>query len=101
MSLKLQININKKDDCVEFVPSKLDAKTGDQIFWTNNDDKPHWPGLPDEGEDKPRNDTFFMPNQIAPGGTSDIFTPGAATTNNYACSIHPDEKGTIKVTRDP
>ena len=69
----------------------LDAKTGDQIFWTNNDDEAHWPGLPDD-------DTFFMPNQIAPGSTSSIFAPGLAETLNYVCSLHPDETGTIEVT---
>ncbi len=91
MALQRQIRIKKDGNTVTFDPSELDAKTGDQIFWTNNDDEAHWPGMPDD-------DTFFMPNQIAPGSSSSIFAPGLAETLNYVCSIHPDETGTIKVT---
>ena len=91
--LQYQININKNGDCVTFDPPVLKAQVGDQIFWTNNDDKPHWPGLPDDKE-------FFMTNQIAQGSTSSIFSPGAPDTLDYVCSLHPDaeEKGTIVVT---
>lgn len=91
MAIQRQIHINRNGNSVTFDPSELDAKTGDQIFWTNNDDEAHWPGLPE-------NDAFFMPNQIAPGGTSSIFSPGGPDTLDYVCSLHPDETGTITVT---
>jgi plastocyanin len=81
-----------------FDPPDLPAQPLDQIFWTNNDpDEAHWPGLlDDEGNiDK----TFFMPNQIAPNGdVSATFAPTAAATFKYACSLHPEEQGTITVT---
>ena len=91
MALQRQIKINRDGGNVTFDPSELNAKAGDQIFWTNNDDEAHWPGLPDD-------DSFFMPNQIAPGGTSSIFSPGRPDVFDYVCSIHPDETGTITVT---
>jgi hypothetical protein len=40
-----------------------------------------------------------MPNQIAADGdSSPIFAPSAPATFKYACSLHPDEKGSITVT---
>lgn len=80
-----------------FDPDPLEANPRDQIFWTNNDGEAHWPGrLNDDGSiDR----TFFMPNQIAPNGdVSAIFSPSAPATFEYACSLHPDERGTIQVT---
>ncbi len=67
-------------------PSPLDVRVGDQVFWTNNDSEPHWPGLSNQGTliDK----TFFMPNQIAADSSSDTFAPGVAETLEYVCSIH-------------
>jgi plastocyanin len=98
-----QININTNTGVaspgVIFDPSPLAANTRDQIFWTNNDTKPHWPGL--LNADGTINTTFFMPNQIAEDGdTSPIFSPGNATTFTYKCSIagHDNETGTITVT---
>lgn len=90
MALQLQIKINKNGNSVTFDPLVLNASPGDQIFWTNNDDEAHWPGLPG-------NNTFFMPNQIAPGGTSSIFSPSATATYDYVCSLHPGETGTITI----
>jgi plastocyanin len=92
---------------VSFDPSPLDAQVGDQIFWTNNDSEPHWPGL--KNEDGSIDETFFMPYQIA--GASDMgpsssptFSPGVAATLEYVCSLHCEagqpcnEAGTIVVT---
>lgn len=82
---------------VAFDPDPLQAEVRDQIFWSNRDSEPHWPGrLKDDGSiDR----TFFMSNQIAPNGdVSPIFSPSGATTYRYACSLHPDEQGTIEVT---
>lgn len=91
MALQRQIRIKREGGTVTFDPPDLDANVGDQIFWTNDDDQAHWPGLSG-------NDTFFMPNQIAPQSTSPIFSPGAAAQYDYVCSLHPGETGKITIT---
>jgi|ERR1700674_1505518 len=103
MPIQQQININKSGGGVTFSPSPLQANTRDQIFWTNNDSKPHWPGL--LNSDGTINTTFFMPNQIAENGdVSPIFSPSSPTPPGtpftYKCSIlgHENETGTITVT---
>jgi plastocyanin len=91
-----QINITKESGVVTFNPAALTATARDQIFWTNNDDVAHWPGL--LNTDGTINTTFFMPNQIAGNGdTSAIFTPSTPFTYQYVCSLHPNEKGSIVV----
>lgn len=95
MPIQLKISIDKKvppPPGATFTPQSLSASVGDQIFWTNNDSVAHWPGrLKDDGAiDK----KFFMPNPIAEDGdTSPIFSPGAAFSYTYACSLHPNEQG--------
>jgi plastocyanin len=97
MPNQLQININRSATGVIFSPNPLAANALDQIFWTNNDNVPHWPGL--LNADGTINKTFFMPNQIAANGdTSATFSPSKPATLPYACSLHPNEKGTITVT---
>ena len=91
MAIQRQIKINKNGNSVTFDPPVLNAHTGDQIFWTNNDNEAHWPGLSDD-------EKFFIPNQIAPKNPSSIFTPGRAQELDYVCSIHPGETGRIVVT---
>jgi plastocyanin len=96
MPNQLQIKITKVAAVVTFSPNPQPAVAMDQIFWTNNDDTPHWPGL--LNGDGTINTTFFMPNQIAGNGdTSPIFAPSTAITYQYVCSLHPNEKGTIVV----
>jgi plastocyanin len=102
--LQRQININKNvpgpAPRVTFDPDPLAAFTRDQIFWTNNDTEPHWPGL--LNADGTINTTFFMPNQIAGNGdTSATFSPSTPATFTYVCSLHKDEKGTITITPSP
>lgn len=88
---------------VTFDPNPLQANPADQIFWTNNDSQPHWPGrLKADGT---IDTTFFMPNQIAPDGdVSAVFSTivksdpnDPDTLLNYACSLHPPEKGSITI----
>lgn len=96
---KITINKNKQGPSprATFAPNPLAAKTRDQIFWTNKDRVAHWPGL--LNDDKTINTTFFMPNKIAPNGdSSHTFSPTVPGSFTYACSIHPDEQGTITVT---
>lgn len=98
MPIQRQININKSGSSVTFSPNPLQANALDQIFWTNNDDKPHWPGLADD-TGKVTDPTFFMPNQIAANGdVSPVFAPSGTATYKYACSLHANETGSIDVT---
>ena len=57
-SLQRRVSVDPSPLKVSFDPSPLDVEVGDQIFWTNNDSQPHWPGLkkPDGSIDE----TFFM-----------------------------------------
>lgn len=48
------------------------VEVGDEVFWRNNDSKPHWPGVVNYP-------TYFMPNQIAPGSSSSAWVPDAGT----------------------
>ena len=78
---------------VSFDPNPLQANPADQIFWTNNDTQPHWPGLAG-------NPTFFISNQIAPGGdVSPVFSTIVSGTLNYVCTIagHQNETGSIVI----
>lgn len=99
MAFQYQININPTGGSprIAFNPNPLPANALDQIFWTNNDSVAHWPGL--LNGDGTVNQTFFIPNQIAPNGdTSAIFCPAVApATFRYVCSLHPDEKGVVGV----
>lgn len=83
---------------IAFSPNPLNARTADQIFWTNNDIQPHWPGR--RNADGTINKTFFMANQIAPGGdTSAVFSTIVTGTLNYVCTIegHVNETGSIVI----
>jgi plastocyanin len=89
-----QININKTPGGTGYTyePSTLNnVAIGDQIIWTNNDDKPHWPGVTG-------NDKYFMQTQIAPNSPSSTFVPGVNGTIVYVDSRDPlGPKGTINV----
>jgi plastocyanin len=90
------ININKGPTGAVFSPNPLtNVALGDQIIWANNDTIPHWPGL--VNEDGSIDKTFFMPNQIAANSSTSAIGLGKATTLNYACSLHPSERGSIQV----
>jgi plastocyanin len=84
MPFTWQININKNTGgtpAYRYDPPQLNnVAIGDQIMWTNNDDKPHWPALAD-------NQTYFMPNQIAPHSPSDCFVPGVNGLLTYVDSL--------------
>jgi plastocyanin len=99
MPLNWPININKnkkKPPRITFDPNPLgppdqQVAPGDEIFWANNDSKPHWPARCDQNGNI-TNQAFFMPNQIAAHSTSSTFIPTAPETMYYVCSLHPDEK---------
>lgn len=94
---EIQVNPNRNPPPrAKFAPNPLtQVAPGDQIVFVNDDSVAHWPGL--LNPDGSINKTYFMPNQIAPHSTSDAFSPAADATLQYACSLHPDEKGTIQV----
>lgn len=83
MPFTWQININPNPSGIAgatftFTPNPLpDPKSsntvgvGDQIFWTNNDTVPHWPGIVNYT-------SVFMPRPIGPGETSPAFVPDAS-----------------------
>ena len=85
MPFTWQININKHGHGFVYDPNPLNAASDDQIFWSNNDDKPHWPGLPG-------NKTYFMDSQIEPGNSSDTFIPGGGSVS-YIDTLHPTAPG--------
>jgi len=85
MPFTWQINISPNPSQIAgsaftFDPNPLpDSKStntvsvGDQIFWTNNDSVPHWPGVTNYSN-------VFMPGPIAPGMTSPAFVPDPSFT---------------------
>jgi len=95
MPIQLKISIKRVPSTqVTFDPNPLAASARDQIFWTNIDNVPHWPGLLLSADGKTINPTFFMPNQIAQNGDSSaVFSPAVGATLNYACSLHKNEQG--------
>lgn len=98
MPVQHEIRINRNPQGaprVKFDPDPLRGSRQDQIFWINNDSDAHWPGL--LTPDGSINVTFFMRNEIAPNGVSPVFSSTDAGTLNYACSLHRDETGTIKL----
>ena len=98
MPPQVPININPTQGSpeVKFDPDPLDANPRDQIFWVNHDKGPHWPGL--VNDDGTINTTFFMLNQIAGNGDQSApFSTLLVGTLNYACSLHPTEKGVINI----
>lgn len=77
-----------------FDPSPLSVHVNDSIFWSNDDPtKPHWP-TPNAADP-----TAWLDFQVAPNGQSAQISidPMGPTTFNYVCSLHPGEKGQIKV----
>jgi len=94
MPFTWQITINKAAGKPGFTYEPKDltnVSVGDLIHWTNNDDRPHWPGLAG-------NPVYFLPNQIAPNSPSATFVPGGTGTVAYSDSLNPgDPGGTIVV----
>ena len=77
-------------------PSTQTAFVNDSVFWFNSDKVAHWP-TPD-----PKKPKAWLDFQIAPNGQSaqislDPLNPPGNYTLNYVCSLHPGEKGQIKV----
>ena len=82
MAFTWQINIDKKGTGFVYEPNPLkDVAAGDQIIWTNNDDKTHHPSL--------------LPHPIPPGSSSDTYV--ASKTVTYKDTLHAGPTGSITV----
>jgi plastocyanin len=99
MPFTWQITITKRSDgTLEYDPNPLDSvSVGDEIIWTNDDDKPHWPAA----ENDP---AYYMANQIAPHSPSTTFVPSDPASGTfpytlaYSDALTPgDTGGTINV----
>jgi plastocyanin len=98
MALSFVINIDPGEAGATFAPQTQKANAGDVITWANNDQtNAHWPGLTADATGPVIDPKYFMDHQIAPDGESDEFRPGVSGTLNYACSLHPDERGILAV----
>ena len=71
---------------VKYEPETVTAKRGDTVIWVNKDPFPHT--VTAKGA--------FDSHEI-PAGKSWKYTPRKAGEYAYACTLHPNMKGTLKV----
>jgi len=81
-------NVEMKN--IQFVPASITVKAGQTIHWKNNDGVAHT--VTATGGAK------FDSGTVNAGGTYK-FTPTTAGTIQYRCTIHPNQKGTITVSK--
>jgi plastocyanin len=81
-------NVEMKN--IQFVPASITVKAGQTINWKNNDAVAHT--VTATGGAK------FDSGTVNAGGTYK-FVPTKAGTIQYMCTIHPNQKGTITVTK--
>ena len=88
MPFTWQISINKKPGGgFSYHPDPLkDVAIGDEIIWTNNDDKAHWPGTSTD-------QAAFMANQIAPHSPSTTFIAADSGSVSYIDSLDKTAPG--------
>lgn len=89
MPFTWQIRIEKSANPAGYLysPAVLtQVAIGDQIVFTNNDDRAHFPGLL-AGPAGPANPTYFMAYQIPGGTSSNACIPRLAGTFTYADSL--------------
>jgi plastocyanin len=89
---KIQINAGKP---AVFDPNPLTVRVNDSVYWYNSDPtQAHWPAP------SAANPKAWLDYQIAADSESSQISmnPPAPYTLNYVCTLHPDEKGQIKVT---
>jgi plastocyanin len=72
-----------------FSPATITVKVGTKVTWTNKDSAAHT--VTGDSNDGPASGTLAQ-------GASYSFTFSKAGTFSYACSIHPNMKGTVVVT---
>jgi len=100
MPFTWRINIDKTPAGYAYNRNPLNqVAVGDEIIWTNNDDRPHWPALL---ADNVVNQTYFMPYQIPPGTSSTTFVANDTGTFTYVDALdqtRPRLQGSIIVTK--
>jgi plastocyanin len=74
---------------IKFQPQSVTVKVGDKVTWTNEDSVQHDVVNVKEGQE-PKSDLFNK------GGTYS-YTPTAAGTIEYVCTVHPNMTGTLVV----
>jgi len=82
------VNVTMKN--IKFVPEAITVKVGQKIHWENTDGPPHTVTATSGAK--------FDSGNIDPGATFD-YTPTAAGTIKYVCTIHAGQTGTITVTK--
>ncbi len=73
---------------IQFVPKTVTVKVGQKLTWTNEDGIAHNVTATDGAD--------FKSDNLSKGDTF-TFTPTAAGTIKYACTIHPGQDGEIVV----
>ncbi|MDP2712424.1 MAG: cupredoxin domain-containing protein [Solirubrobacteraceae bacterium] len=81
------VRVSMKD--IKFIPEEVTVKVGQQISWSNDEAIPHNVTATDGAD--------FASETMNEGDTYE-FTPTAAGTIAYTCTIHPGQDGTITVT---
>ncbi|MEA2719500.1 MAG: Cupredoxin-like domain [Candidatus Eremiobacteraeota bacterium] len=71
-----------------FAPSPANVNAGDDVFWDNEDSKPHWPTPAGAAKD------YWLDEPIQPHQPSDGISMETGTFT-YVCSLHSGETGTI------
>ncbi len=105
---QLAVHIKSCAKGAAFDPATLNAFTGDQIFWVNDDTGTYQPAAVNpDGTNTP------MVDSVGPDDTSNIFSPSPLFdssgnpifyTINYICAKHPDSptlKAKIVVSPNP
>lgn len=80
------VEIGMKD--IQFVPKEATVKVGQKVVWTNNESVQHDVRALEGGS--------FQSELFGEGGTYE-YTPKAAGTLEYDCSVHPGMVGTLTI----
>ena len=84
--MQWEIKIKSIPGGFTYDPLNLDGvEVGDEVFWRNDDNQAHWPGVVNYPY-------YFMPNQIAPGSTSNAWVPDASVVDQTISYV--DNPGT-------
>ncbi len=82
-----EVKVTMKD--IEYVPAAITAKVGQKIVWENTDGEiPHTVTATDGAE--------FDSGNMTSGETFE-YTPTKAGKIAYACTIHPNQRGSVTV----
>jgi hypothetical protein len=97
-------------DLAEFTPNPLQAQNSDLVSWNNRTGESHWPWPADSSftpmsEEDAKKQENWLSTEIPPWESS---TPAylcpdlvdcSQQTLYYVCKLHPEEHGTIELTK--